>query len=253
MLKLIINGCNGAMGQTLTKIIGEMEDAEIVAGIDQNPERCKNSYPVYTNILDSKEEADAVIDFSNPGSLPGLLQYGTKTSTALVIATTGLSAEDLGKIKEASEKIAIFQSGNTSLGINLLTNLVRKAAAVLNETFDIEIIEKHHNKKIDAPSGTAYMLANEINDELNNSKEFVYGREGQVGKRTKKEIGIHAVRGGTIVGEHTAIFAGLDEVIEIKHTATSKAVFAQGAIKAAKFIAKQDKGLYNMKDVLKLD
>ena len=140
--------------------------------------------------------------FSNPASLPGLLQYGTNTKTSLVIATTGLSAEDLEKIKEASEKIAIFQAGNTSLGINLLMNLVRKAAAVLNETFDIEIIEKHHNKKIDAPSGTAYMIASAINDELNNTKNFIYGREGQTGKRTKSEIGIHAVRGGTIVGEH---------------------------------------------------
>jgi len=253
MLKLIINGCNGAMGQVLTKVIGEMEDAEVVAGIDQNPDRCKNNYPVYSTILDSKEKADAVIDFSNPGSLPGLLQYGTKTETPLVIATTGLSAENLEKIKEASEKIAIFQAGNTSLGINLLMNLVRKAAAVLNETFDIEIIEKHHNKKIDAPSGTAYMIANTINDELNNTKNFIYGREGQTGKRTKSEIGIHAVRGGTIVGEHTAIFAGLDEIVEIKHTALSKAVFAQGAVKAAKYIANQNKGLYNMQDVLNLD
>jgi 4-hydroxy-tetrahydrodipicolinate reductase len=253
MLKLIINGCNGAMGQVLTKIIGEMEDAEIVAGIDQNPDRYKNNYPVYSNILDFKEKADAVIDFSNPGGLPNLLQYGTKTETPLVIATTGLSTEDLEKIKEASEKIAIFQAGNTSLGINLLMNLVRKAAAVLNETFDIEIIEKHHNKKIDAPSGTAYMIANAINDELGNSKDFIYGREGQTGKRSKSEIGIHAVRGGTIAGEHTAIFAGMDEIVEIKHTALSKGVFAQGAIMAAKYIVNQDKGLYNMQDVLKLD
>lgn len=252
MLRLIISGCNGAMGQVLTKIIGEMEDAEIVAGIDQNLDRCKNEYPVYSSISDFEGKADAVIDFSNPAGLPTLLAYGIKTETPLVIATTGLSDEDLAKIKEASKNIAIFQSGNTSLGINLLLNLVRKAAAVLNESFDIEIIEKHHNKKIDAPSGTAYMIANAINDELDNSKEFIYGREGQVGKRDKKEIGIHALRGGTIPGEHTAIFAGLDEIVEIKHTALSKSVFAQGAVKAAKYIVKQDKGLYNMEYILNL-
>ncbi len=249
MLKIIISGCNGAMGQVLTKTIEAMEDSKIVAGIDKNIDRCKNNYEVYSDILGFKEKADVVIDFSNPGSLENILRYGTETETPIVIATTGLSDKNIESIKKASEKIAIFQSGNTSLGINVLTSLVKKAAAVLSENFDIEIIEKHHNKKIDAPSGTAYMIANSINDELNNSKEFVYGREG-ISKREKNEIGIHAVRGGTIAGEHTVIFAGMDEIIEIKHTAMSKNIFAQGAVKAAKYLVNQDKGLYNMNDLI---
>lgn len=253
MLKVIINGCNGAMGQVLTKVIDEMEDLEVTAGISQNLDRCNNSYPVYSNIFDFKEKADVIIDFSNPDSLQKILAYGTKTETPLVIATTGLSTEDIESIKKASKKIPVFQSGNTSLGVNLLINLVKKAAAVLSENFDIEIIEKHHNKKIDAPSGTAYMIANAINDELDNSKDFIYGREGQVGKRRESEIGIHAVRGGTIPGEHTAIFAGMDEIIEIKHTALSKRIFAQGAVKAAKYIVNQDKGLFDMNGLINFD
>jgi 4-hydroxy-tetrahydrodipicolinate reductase len=249
MLKVIISGCNGAMGQVLTKTIEEMEDAVVAAGVDQNIGKYKNTYAVYSDIFGCKEKADVIIDFSNPGSLENLLKYGTETETPIVIATTGLSAENMESIKKASEKIAVFQSGNTSLGINVLISLVKKAAAVLSESFDIEIIEKHHNKKIDAPSGTAYMIANAINDELNNTKEFVYGREG-VCKRSKNEIGIHAVRGGTIAGEHTVIFAGMDEIIEIKHTAMSKSILAQGAVKAAKYLVNQDKGLYNMDDLI---
>lgn len=249
MLKVIISGCNGAMGQVLSKTIEAMEDAKIAAGIDKDIDRCKNNYDVYSDISDYKEKADVIIDFSNPGSLENLLKYGTEKETPIVIATTGLSAKNMESIKKASEKIAVFQSGNTSLGINVLNSLVKKAAAILSETFDIEIIEKHHNKKIDAPSGTAYMIAQGINDELNNSKKFVYGREG-ISKREKNEIGIHSVRGGTIAGEHTVIFAGMDEIIEIKHTAMSKNIFAQGAVKAAKYIVNQDKGLYNMDDLI---
>lgn len=249
MLKVIISGCNGAMGQVLTKTIESMEDAEIAAGIDKNIDICKNNYDVYSDISSYKGNADVIIDFSNPAGLEVLLNYGIETKTPIVIATTGLSSENMDNIKKASEKIAVFQSGNTSLGINVLTSLVKKAAAILSESFDIEIIEKHHNKKVDAPSGTAYMIANAINNELNNSKEFVYGREG-ISKREKNEIGIHAVRGGTIAGEHTVIFAGMDEIVEIKHTAMSKNIFAQGAVKAAKYLVNQDKGLYNMDDLL---
>lgn len=249
MLKVIISGCNGAMGQVLTKTIESMEDVEIAAGIDKNTDICKNNYNVYSDISSYKGNADVIIDFSNPAGLEGLLNYGIETKTSIVIATTGLSSENMDNIKKASEKIAVFQSGNTSLGINVLTSLVKKAAAILSESFDIEIIEKHHNKKVDAPSGTAYMIANAINNELNNSKEFVYGREG-IRKREKNEIGIHAVRGGTIAGEHTVIFAGMDEIVEIKHTAMSKNIFAQGAVKAAKYLVNQDKGLYNMDDLL---
>lgn len=250
MLKVIINGCNGAMGQVLNKIIEDIEDIEIIAGIDKNPDKYKNNYPAFSNLFNFKNKADVIIDFSNPQSLQNLLEYGLETSTPLVIATTGLSSKDIENIKEASKKIPIFQTGNTSLGINVLINLVRKVAAILNEGFDIEIIEKHHNKKVDAPSGTAYMIAKAMNEELDNSKEFVYGREGNIGKRSKNQIGIHAVRGGTIPGEHTVIFAGQDEVIEVKHTAFSKDIFAIGAIKASRFIASQSAGLYNMDDLI---
>lgn len=252
MIKVIINGCNGAMGRALTNLINEIEDMDIVAGIDRNPEKYKNKYPIYSEISQFKADANVVIDFSNPISLSKLLEYGINTKTALVIATTGLSDNDLEDIKKASKNIPIFQSANTSLGINILINLVKKAAVILNDTFDIEIIEKHHNKKIDAPSGTAFMIANEINEELNNSMELTYGREGNEEKRRKNEIGIHAVRGGTIPGEHTVIFAGLDEVLEIKHSALSKKIFAQGAIKAARRIINLENGLYNMNDLINI-
>lgn len=251
MIKVIINGCNGAMGQVLNKVIGEMEDIEIVAGIDKNIDRFKNNYPVYSHILNYEGKADVVIDFSNPTSVEGVLEYGVKTSTPLVIATTGLTPENLESLNKASKSIPIFHSYNTSLGVNVLVSLVKKAAAILSESFDIEIIEKHHNKKIDAPSGTAYMIANAINEELNNSMEFIYGREGKDAKRTKNEIGIHAVRGGTIPGEHTVIFAGMDEIVEVKHTALSKNIFAQGAVKAAKYIINKSNGIYDMNDIIK--
>ncbi|MDQ4682653.1 4-hydroxy-tetrahydrodipicolinate reductase, partial [Stenotrophomonas maltophilia group sp. RNC7] len=174
-----------------------------------------------------------MIDFSNPARLYDLLTFCVDTNTAVVIATTGLSEEQEIRIKDVSKKIPVFKSSNTSLGINLVLDLVRKSTNILNEAFDIEIIEKHHNKKIDAPSGTAYMIAQAINEEMSNEMVYNYGREGKNSKRNKNEIGIHAVRGGSIVGEHTVIFAGMDEIIEIKHTALSKGVFARGAIKAA--------------------
>lgn len=251
MLKLVISGCNGAMGRTLEEVISTMEDAKIVAGIDRNPEVYNNNYPVYTNACDIKEECDAIIDFSHPSNLKGILDFGVENNVGIVIATTGFDEEQEKSIEDASKKTAIFRSSNTSLGINVLINLVKQAASVLSETFDIEIIEKHHNKKVDAPSGTAYMIANAINEELNNTKEFNYGRVGTDTKRDKKEIGIHAVRGGTIAGEHTVIFAGMDEIIEIKHTATSKKIFAQGAVKAAKFIATKENGYYCMDSLMK--
>lgn len=253
MLNVLINGCNGAMGQVLSKCIEEFEEITTAAGIDKDPEKYESTYPVYSSIFDVNEKADVIIDFSNPSCLSDLLNYGTQSKTPLVIATTGLSDKNIEDIKKTSENIPIFYSGNTSLGINVLVNLVKKAAVILNESFDIEIIEKHHNKKIDAPSGTAYMIADAVNKELNNSMEFVYGRDGSEGKRAKTEIGIHAVRGGTIPGEHSVIFAGMEEIIEIKHTALSKSIFAHGAIKAAKYVINQDKGLYTMDEVLNLD
>lgn len=249
-MKVIINGCNGAMGQVLSNVIKEIKDMTIVAGIDRNPCKYENDYKVYDNIIDFNGDCDVVIDFSNPNSLKSVLDYGVKSKTSLVIATTGLSEKDLEEIKKASEFIPIIQSSNTSLGINVLINLVKKAALVLNKSFDIEVIEKHHNKKVDSPSGTAYMIVNAMNEELNNSYEYVYGREGNESKRTKNEIGIHAVRGGTIPGEHTVIFAGNDEIIEIKHTALSKKIFAEGAVEASKFIITKENGLFNMNDLI---
>lgn len=253
MLKVIINGCNGAMGKVLTKVIDETQDVEVVAGVDRNPNIYMHNYPVYSELSELKDKGDVIIDFSNPNCLGKLLDFGLKNEIPLVIATTGLSPKDLESIKNTSEKIPIFQSSNTSLGINVLINLVKKAGVILNELFDIEIIEKHHNNKIDAPSGTAYMIANEIKGVLDNSIKYKFGRVGNEEKRTKKEIGIHAIRGGTIPGEHTVIFAGMDEIIEIKHTALSKKIFAQGALLAARYVVNQNKGLYCMNDLINLD
>ena len=240
MLKVVISGCNGAMGRALTEVISSIEDVSIVAGIDKKINAYENEYPVYESPLLLKEECDVIIDFSNPSNLNELLQYGVINNVGLVIATTGFNKEEENKIKEASINTRIFKSSNMSLGINVLINLAKQATNVLGETFDIEIIEKHHNKKVDAPSGTAKMIANAINDELNNSMEFNYGREGNDSKRKDNEIGIHAIRGGTIPGEHTVVFAGLDEVIDIKHLALSKKVFAKGAVEAAKYIADKE-------------
>jgi len=251
MIKVIINGCNGKMGQVLSHLLLQDPDIDIVAGIDRSPEKCVNPYPVYKEIFEYKGKAQVIIDFSNPYHLPGILDYGVENNIPLVIATTGFSTHDIRDINEASEKIPIFYSANMSLGINVLVNLVRKASALLHDTFDIEIIEKHHNKKVDAPSGTAYLIANKINEELNNNMEYTFGRYTKKDQRLKKELGIHAVRGGTIVGEHSVIFAGEDEVIEVKHSASSKNIFALGAIKAAKFITSKEKGLYSMDDLIK--
>lgn len=252
MIKVIIHGCNGTMGQVLSKHLEEDDEIQIAAGIDRSPDKFKNNYPVYSDIFNFDGNADVLIDFSNPYFLPGLLDFGLERKIPLVIATTGLTTKDMKNIKDASEKIPIFYSANMSLGINIITGIVEKIAPILSDTFDIEIVEKHHNKKADAPSGTAYMIANKINESLNNSMEYVFGRYSKKEKRRKNEIGIHAVRGGTIVGEHSIIFAGLDEVIEIKHTAASKSIFALGAIKAAKYIINKKSGLYTMNDIIKI-
>jgi len=250
MINVVVSGCNGAMGRVLTKVIDETEDMTIVAGIDKNKDLYKNNYPVYESPLLIKEKCDVIIDFSNTSNLNGLLEYSVNNNIALVIATTGFSKEEEEKIKEVSKQIIIFKSSNMSLGVNLLINLSKQATNTLGNITDIEIIEKHHNKKVDAPSGTAKMIANAINEELDNSMEFNYGRIGTDVKRKENEIGIHAVRGGTITGDHTVIFAGLDEIIEIKHTALSKKVFAQGAIKAAQYILNKENGLYDMNNLI---
>jgi len=249
MLRVIINGCNGKMGQVLSKEIKNSESLELVAGIDRIPHKYNNDFPVYDDIFKFEGKADVIIDFSNPYHLPGLLDYSTQNKVGLVIATTGFSNKDLEEIELASHKTAIFYSANMSLGINVLINLVKEASLIL-KNWDIEIIEKHHNKKIDSPSGTAYMIANNINNALDNNKEYVFGRYTKEDKRRDNEIGIHAIRGGSIVGEHTVIFAGEDEVLEIKHTAASKKIFAIGSINAARFISNKTNGLYNMEDLV---
>lgn len=247
MIKLILCGCNGQMGKVIADQVEAMDGFEIVAGMDRKSESIYE-FPIFEDINDFTGDADVVIDFSNPSTLSRLLKYSTENNKPLVIASTGFSDDEIDSIKEASLKAPILYSGNMSLGINILLSLVKKAASAL-EGFDIEVIEKHHNKKVDAPSGTAFMIASAIDEELNGDADFVYGRQGNDTKRKPKEIGIHAVRGGTIVGEHSVLFAGLDEVIEIKHTAMSKKIFAVGSINAAKFLIDKAPSLYNMDDL----
>ncbi len=253
MTGIILSGCNGKMGKAVTKSVKESADCEIVGGIDVFTEAAAG-YPVFSapaNVTnDITEKADVIIDFSNPAALSGLLEYAVKNSIPAVISTTGLSDAQINLIRDASKKIPVFFSANMSLGVNLVCELAKKAANVLGDAFDIEIIEMHHNQKIDAPSGTALMIADSIKEELDDDVIYEYDRHSKREKRTKKEIGIHAVRGGTITGEHQVIFAGLDEIITISHSARSKELFATGAVSAAKFICGKPAGLYKMSDML---
>lgn len=250
MIKLIMHGCNGAMGQVISKIVEETEGAVMVAGIDRVDEG-KNDYPVFTDIKECDVEADAIIDFSAAPAVDALLDYAVEKQIPVVVCTTGLSDEQLAKLEEASKKVAVLRSANMSLGVNTLLKLINAATKVLAEAgFDIDIVEKHHRKKLDAPSGTAIALADAINDALNHEYEYVYDRSERREQRPVKEIGISAVRGGTIVGEHEVIFAGQDEVIEFKHTAYSKAIFGKGAVSAAMFLAGKPAGIYNMSHVI---
>ena len=252
MTRIIMCGCNGKMGRVISQLVKEDENAEILAGVDISGEQL-DSYPVFKKITECNVEADAVIDFSAPVALSDILSVGIAKKLPLVLCTTGYSEEEIAKINEASKKVAILRSANMSLGINLLLGLVQAAAKVLSEAnFDIELVEKHHNQKVDAPSGTALALADAINEALHNEYNYKYDRSAERVKRDKKEIGISAVRGGTIVGEHEVIFAGTDEVIEFKHTAYSKAIFGKGAVSAAKFLAGKEAGMYSMKDVIEL-
>ena len=250
MVRLIMHGCNGKMGQTISRIVKEDQGAEIVAGIDKFM-GIANDYPVFESIEKCDVEADVIIDFSNAGAVDGLLEYAAEKQVPVVLCTTGLSEEQLGKVKATSEKVAILKSANMSLGVNMLLKLLQDATKILSPAgFDIEIVEKHHNLKVDAPSGTALAMADSMNEVLDNEYNYVYDRSQERKRREKKEIGILAVRGGTIVGEHEVIFAGEDEVIEFKHTAHSKAVFAKGAVEAGKFLKGQKPGMYDMKDVI---
>ena len=250
MVKMIMHGCNGKMGQVITKIVKEDANAEIVAGIDQYL-GIPNDYPVFESIDQCDVEADVVIDFSNAAAVDGLLDYCEEKQVPVVLCTTGLSEVQLKKVQEVSKKVAVLKSANMSLGVNMLLKLLQDATKILAPAgFDIEIVEKHHNQKVDAPSGTALALADSINDAMDNEYTYIYDRSQVRQKRDKKEIGISAVRGGTIVGEHEVIYAGEDEVIEFKHTAHSKAVFAKGAVEAGKFLKGKSAGLYDMKDVI---
>ena len=246
-MKVIINGYSGTMGQVLTKCVADDEELELVAGISPKHHDV-DGFNTYSSFADVKEDSDVVIDFSNPLALDGILEYCLKTKTPVVLATTGYNDEEMEEIHEAAKQIPVFLSFNMSLGVNILLKLVKEAAKNL-ANFDIEIIEKHHNKKVDSPSGTAVMIANAVK-EIREQSEFIYGRHGRTGKRQQNEVGIHAVRGGTIVGEHSAIFAGNDEILEINHSARSKNVFAEGAIAAAKYLVNQESGFYNMDDML---
>jgi len=250
MIKIIMHGCNGKMGQVISNIISEDDEIQIVAGIDTSF-HIANSYPVYKSIEQCVCKADCIIDFASAIAVDRLLEYSVSNRIPCVLCTTGLSELQLEKVEEASKKVAILKSANMSLGINVLFKLLKEAAGVLASAgFDIEIVEKHHNQKVDAPSGTALALANVINAELNNEYEYKYDRSLDRSERPIKEIGISAIRGGTIVGEHDVIFAGVDEVITFSHTAYSKAIFAKGAVQAAKFMKGKSKGLYDMGHVI---
>lgn len=251
MTDIILCGCNGKMGHAISTCVANRDDCRIVAGVDLNTD-AKADFPVYSDIGSIQETADVVIDFSNPAALNGLLLYCESKKLPLVLATTGFSSAQMEQIKTASTKIPLFFTFNMSLGINLLVSLSKKAAAVLDGAFDIEIIEKHHNQKLDAPSGTALMLAEAINQTLNDKMVYEYDRHSKREKRPKNEIGIHSIRGGNIVGEHEVIFAGHDEVISLSHKATSKEVFAVGAVKAALYMNGKPAGLYDMNNVISL-
>ncbi len=250
MTKMIMHGCNGRMGQMITGIVKEDPEIEIVAGIDIN-DSIQNDYPVFASLKDCNVEADVVVDFGTASAVDDLLACCAEKNLPVVVCTTGLSEEQIGRLNETSKKIAILRSANMSLGINLLMKLLQDAVKVLGPAgFDVEIVEKHHRMKLDAPSGTALALADAVNEAADNSYEYVYDRSSVRQKRGAKELGISAVRGGTIVGDHDVIFAGEDEVITFSHRAYSRAVFAKGAVSAAKFLADKGPGLYDMSDVI---
>lgn len=250
MTKIILNGCNGRMGQVISAMAAEDPELEIAAGIDMFDEG-KNPYPVFTEIDKCDVTADVVIDFSSPKAFDALMDYCVQKELPVVVCTTGLSDDQLSRLEETSRQVAVLKSANMSLGINLLIKLLKEAAAVLAPAgFDVEIVEKHHNRKKDAPSGTAIALADSINEALGGEHDYIYDRSQRYEERSPREIGISAVRGGTIVGDHEVIFAGTDEVIEFKHTAYSRAIFARGALQAARFLAGKAPGYYGMEDVI---
>ncbi len=250
MIKFALSGANGKMGRVISGLVKDRTDCEVGWGIDLN-NSANPDFPIYTNIFDIEEKPDVIIDYSHPSALPDILTFCKMRGTPLVVATTGYSDEEIAQIRAASEQIPIFFTFNMSLGINLLVDLARRATKILGSQFDVEIVEKHHNLKKDAPSGTAIMLAEAINSEMGGGQKYIYDRHNVRKAREQEEIGIHAIRGGTIVGEHDIIFAGHDEVITLSHSALSKEVFAVGSINAAIYLSSCDKGLYDMSDLLK--
>lgn len=249
MISILLSGCNGNMGKTVTEYLAERNDCVISAGVDLTSDS-HGGYTVFTDFSDVVVDFDVILDFSVATALDSLLEFAVKSKKPLVICTTGYSNEQILAINEAAKTIPVFFSYNMSLGISLLTDLAVKAAKVLGDDFDIEIVEKHHNKKIDAPSGTAYKIAEAINASANERYNYKFDRHSSRAKRDKNEIGIHSVRGGTIVGEHEIIFAGNDEVLTLSHSAYSKRIFACGAINAVKFLADKDAGIYSMSDLV---
>ncbi|MBP3314725.1 MAG: 4-hydroxy-tetrahydrodipicolinate reductase [Clostridia bacterium] len=249
MTNIILCGCGGRMGKAIAAALPS--DVEIIAGVDINASALSAAlpFPVYENIADFPGKADVIVDFSHHSALPSLLAYAKATKTPLVVATTGHTDEELALMRASADEVAVFHSGNFSIGINLLVNLARQAARTLGVDFDIEIVEKHHNKKLDAPSGTALMIANAVADEREKS-EYIYDRHSVRKAREQSEIGIHSVRGGTIVGEHEIIFAGSNEVVSISHSAASREIFATGALRAAVYLATKSTGLYSMSDLI---
>ena len=253
MIKILMHGCNGRMGQMISGLVREEEEMMIAAGVDTY-QGVSNEYPVFGSIDACDDDVDVVIDFSNAAAADAVMEYCAKRQIPLVFCTTGLSEEQLQKLEDTAKQTAVLKSANMSLGINLLLKLLKDAAKVLAPAgYDIEIVEKHHNQKLDAPSGTALALADSINEAMDGSYVYTYDRSQVRRKREKKEIGISAVRGGTIVGEHEVLFAGLDEVIELKHTAYSRSVFGKGAVEAARFLAGKPAGMYDMSDVIGLE
>jgi 4-hydroxy-tetrahydrodipicolinate reductase len=249
MIRIILSGCNGKMGRVITQCAAMRDDCAVVAGIDVDP-AMNSGYPVFSEPAACNVEGDVVVDFSHPSALSGLLAFARGRELPVVVATTGLSETQVVEIRAAAAVVPVFYSANMSLGVNLMRELARLAAKVLGGSFDIEIVEKHHNQKIDAPSGTALMLADTIGGVLLEPPVYVYDRHTGRGKRTRAEIGIHAVRGGTITGEHDVIFAGRDEVLTISHSASSKEVFATGSLSAALFLKDKPAGLYDMADLI---
>lgn len=252
MVRLIISGCNGRMGRVVEAICAADPELEIAAGIDLLGPAGGRDFPIYATPADFSGQADVVVDFSSPAALDGLLEFGLQRKIPLVLATTGYSEEQLAAITQAAERIPVFRSANMSLGVNVLLELVRSAARALGDGYDLEIVERHHNQKVDAPSGTALMIADAAAEALPYAPDYVYDRQSVRRARGKTEIGISSVRGGSIVGDHEVIFAGRDEIIELRHTATSREVFASGAVRAAKFLAAvETPGIYSMSDLIR--